>query len=58
MKSKNLTPKMLGRYDAVLIATNHSDYDYAWIVKHAQLVIDTRNATAAVRAGRSKVVKA
>jgi UDP-N-acetyl-D-glucosamine dehydrogenase len=58
MKSKKLTPAMLSRYDAVLIATNHSEYDYAWIVKHAQLVVDTRNATAKVRAGRSKIVKA
>ena len=58
MKSKKLTARMLGSYDAVLIATNHSDYDYAWIVKNAQLVIDTRNATAAVRAKRGKIVKA
>ncbi|UCD49528.1 MAG: nucleotide sugar dehydrogenase [Phycisphaerales bacterium] len=58
MKSKPLTPRMLGSYDAVLIATNHSDYDYPAVVKHAQLVIDTRNATAAVRAGRKKIVKA
>ncbi len=58
MKSKPLTAKMLARYDAVLIATNHSDYDYGWIVKHAQLVVDTRNATAEVRTGRHKVVKA
>lgn len=58
MKSKTLTPKMLGSYDAVVIATNHSDYDYASIVKHAQLVVDTRNATAAVRTGRNKTVKA
>lgn len=58
MKSKKLTAGMLARYDAVLISTNHSDYDYAWIVKNAQLVVDTRNATAKVRAGRSKIVKA
>ncbi len=35
----------LGQYDCVLIATDHSDYDYARIVDEAQLVIDTRNAT-------------
>jgi UDP-N-acetyl-D-glucosamine dehydrogenase len=35
----------LGQYDCVLIATDHSDYDYAAIVEQAQLVIDTRNAT-------------
>ena len=58
MKSTTLTARMLAGYDAVLIATNHSDYDYDWIVKHAQLVVDTRNATAKVRTGRSKIVKA
>ncbi len=35
----------LGEYDCILIATDHSDYDYARIVDQAQLVIDTRNAT-------------
>lgn len=36
----------LGSYDCVLIATDHSDYDYERIVREAQLVIDTRHATA------------
>ncbi len=58
MKSVPLTAAKLKRYDCVLIATNHSDYDYKWIVKNAQLVVDTRNATAGVRTGRSKIVKA
>jgi UDP-N-acetyl-D-glucosamine dehydrogenase len=58
MKSKKLSPATLKRYDVVLIATNHSDYDYREIVRHAQLVVDTRNATARVRTGRSKIVKA
>jgi UDP-N-acetyl-D-glucosamine dehydrogenase len=35
----------LGDYDCVLIVTDHSDYDYARIVKESQLVVDTRNAT-------------
>jgi UDP-N-acetyl-D-glucosamine dehydrogenase len=35
----------LGQYDAVLIVTDHSSYDYARIVDESQLVIDTRNAT-------------
>jgi len=35
----------LGQYDCVLIVTDHSDYDYARIVREAQLVVDTRNAT-------------
>lgn len=58
MKSKKLTAGMLRGYDVVLISTNHSDYDYAWIVKNSQLVVDSRNATAKVRIGRSKIVKA
>jgi len=35
----------LGQYDCVLIVTDHSDYDYARIVRDSQLVVDTRNAT-------------
>jgi UDP-N-acetyl-D-glucosamine dehydrogenase len=35
----------LGQYDCVLIVTDHSDYDYQQIVREAQLVVDTRNAT-------------
>ncbi|MEO6829087.1 MAG: nucleotide sugar dehydrogenase [Acidobacteriaceae bacterium] len=32
-------------YDCVLIATDHSDYDYEQIAREALLLIDTRNAT-------------
>ncbi len=35
----------VSKYDCVLIVTDHSDYDYEWIVQHASLVVDTRNAT-------------
>jgi UDP-N-acetyl-D-glucosamine dehydrogenase len=35
----------LEQYDCVLIVTDHSDYDYACIVRESQLVVDTRNAT-------------
>jgi len=58
MKSKKLTAKMLASYDAVLISTNHSSYDYQFIVDNAQLVIDTRNATKGVRRGKKKIVQA
>jgi UDP-N-acetyl-D-glucosamine dehydrogenase len=40
----------LGDYDCVLIATDHSDYDYERLVKEAQLVVDTRNATGGISA--------
>jgi UDP-N-acetyl-D-glucosamine dehydrogenase len=35
----------LEQYDCVVIVTDHSDYDYARIVRESQLVVDTRNAT-------------
>ncbi len=35
----------LGQYDAVVIVTDHSSYDYRAIVNESQLVVDTRNAT-------------
>ena len=44
----------LGQYDCVLIVTDHSDYDYARIVKESQLVVDTRNATRGITS--SKIV--
>jgi UDP-N-acetyl-D-glucosamine dehydrogenase len=42
----------LGNYDCVLIATDHSDYDYAKIVEEAQLVVDTRNATKGIKSDK------
>jgi UDP-N-acetyl-D-glucosamine dehydrogenase len=42
----------LGQYDCVVIVTDHSDYDYQQIVDEAQLIIDTRNATAGISSPR------
>jgi len=58
MSSRKLSATMLAGYDVVLISTDHSAYDYGWIVKHAKLVVDARNATAGVRGAGRKVVKA
>jgi UDP-N-acetyl-D-glucosamine dehydrogenase len=58
MASVELTPEFLAAQDCVLIATDHSSYDYEAIVRHAPLVIDTRNATKNVADGRSKIRKA
>lgn len=56
MQSQALTPEFLQTQDAVLIATDHTDFDYESIVKHSALVIDTRNATANVT-NRAKIRK-
>ena len=45
LESQELTPKFLAGLDCVVIATDHSAYDYEYIVEHAPLVVDTRNAT-------------
>ena len=58
LKSAELTEKLLQEVDCVVITTAHSCYDYNWIVKHAHLVIDTRNATGSVQENRKKIVKA
>jgi UDP-N-acetyl-D-glucosamine dehydrogenase len=56
--SMELTPEFLAGQDCILIATDHSSYDYDAIVRHAALVIDTRNATKNVTEGRWKIHKA
>jgi UDP-N-acetyl-D-glucosamine dehydrogenase len=57
IESQELTPKFLSSLDAILIATDHTAFDYDVMVKHAPLVIDTRNATADVSENREKIRK-
>ena len=57
-KSVDLNETVLKNYDCVLISTDHSSYDWNFIVKNAQLVVDTRNATLDVKQGREKIFKA
>jgi UDP-N-acetyl-D-glucosamine dehydrogenase len=56
MKSVPLDPKMLATYDCVMIATDHTSYDYPMIVESSQLVIDSRNATRRIARHRGKIV--
>jgi len=58
LASENLCPEWLSSLDCVLIATDHSAYDWNEIVQFAPLVIDTRNATKDVEKGREKIWKA
>ena len=58
LESVLLDAEFLARQDAVLIATDHSSYDYPFVVEHARLIVDTRNATRHVTAGREKIYKA
>lgn len=56
MKSVELSAKKLKGYDCVVIITNHSQYDYEWIVKNSKLIVDTRNATKKLKS--NKVINA
>jgi UDP-N-acetyl-D-glucosamine dehydrogenase len=57
MKSANLTAELLKNADCVVIVTDHTNYDYNWVVRNSKLVFDTRNATKYVRENRKKIVK-
>ena len=47
-RSVDLSAENLAGYDAVLIATDHSDVDWAHVVAHTRLVVDTRNVCGAI----------
>ena len=55
LKSTPLTARFLHRMDAVILATDHTSYDYDWIIKNSKLLVDTRNV---VKRHRKNVVKA
>jgi len=58
LRSQELTSKLLKSVDCVLIATDHSAYDWERICTDAPLIVDTRNATNGVAAAKGKVWKA
>ncbi|MEO8163802.1 MAG: nucleotide sugar dehydrogenase [Betaproteobacteria bacterium] len=58
LASQPLTSAYLASQDCVLIVTDHTAFDYEEVVRHSRLVVDTRNATAAVEQGREKIYKA
>jgi UDP-N-acetyl-D-glucosamine dehydrogenase len=45
LTSEALSAEYLAAQDCILIATDHSAYDWDFIARHARLVVDTRNAT-------------
>jgi UDP-N-acetyl-D-glucosamine dehydrogenase len=58
LNSSPLTQSLLQRMDAVVVVTDHSQIDYAWVVKQAPLIIDTRNVTKGMKRWNRKIVKA
>jgi UDP-N-acetyl-D-glucosamine dehydrogenase len=56
MHSVPLDKKALREADCVIIVTDHSSLDYEFVVDHAQLVFDTRNALKKIKK-RNNIVK-
>ena len=44
LRSLPLSAALLASCDAVLVATDHSAFDWALVGRHARLIVDTRNA--------------
>ncbi len=56
--SVQLTKAEVEQADCVVVATDHEDYDYQWVVDTASMVVDTRNATRGLAGAERKVWRA
>jgi UDP-N-acetyl-D-glucosamine dehydrogenase len=54
--SEQLTAERLAAADCVLVVTDHSEYDMEFVVEHASLVFDTRNATDGIDADNVRLL--
>ena len=57
LSSVDLSEELLKDVDCVVIATDHSSFDWEWVAHHAQLIVDTRNATSAVSDAQASIIK-
>ena len=55
--SQALTVELIRQVDCAAIMTDHSNIDYDWLVKYADVVVDSRNATKLVENHRDKIIK-
>ncbi len=56
LNSVELEASLLSEADCVVVTTDHSVYDWPWVVANSHLVVDTRNATQSVH-GKAKIVR-
>ena len=54
--SCELTAERLESSDCVVLVTDHSCYDYQWLVDHSKIFVDTRNAARHVNDSRGVIV--
>jgi UDP-N-acetyl-D-glucosamine dehydrogenase len=55
LSSVELTPETIGKYDLLLLATDHAKFDYEMIRQYGKLIIDTRGV---YRKNYKNIVKA
>lgn len=55
LSSTPLSAEMIASYDCVLLATDHDRFDYELVLKHAQLIVDSRGK---YRESEPNVIKA
>jgi len=55
LRNQPLDEKLLKDADITIIVTDHSSYDYEWIVAFSKKVVDTRNATKKLKNNREKI---
>jgi UDP-N-acetyl-D-glucosamine dehydrogenase len=58
MTSQELSSDYMRSQDCLVIVTDHSAYDWDPIAEHAQLIVDTRNATKGIVSPRARIVRA
>jgi UDP-N-acetyl-D-glucosamine dehydrogenase len=57
LRGIGLSIETVSEADCVVIVTNHSKIDYAWLAEHAKLVVDTRNATRGLSDFEGKIIR-
>jgi UDP-N-acetyl-D-glucosamine dehydrogenase len=58
LDSQPLTSSFLAAQDCLVVVTDHSAYDFDRILRHATLIVDTRNATSGCTSERCRICKA
>ena len=54
LESKDINKENLKKYDAVILITDHDNFDYEFIYKHSEIIIDTRGRYSS----KSKIIRA
>jgi UDP-N-acetyl-D-glucosamine dehydrogenase len=57
MRGIPLSAEAVGDADCVVIVTDHSKIDYAWLAERAKLVVDTRNTTRRLKDFEWKIIR-